>query len=99
MVPAPPRAVRPWNAVHDQPVGPRAGLHGAPWSRACLPPLACVTPGRVHTVVGARLQALQPSPGQHGAVTRMALQGVGIACIRGWGERMVQCAHHTAEAV
>ena len=25
-----------------------------------------------------------PEPGQHGAVTGVELQGVGIACIRGW---------------
>jgi hypothetical protein len=52
--PAQPRDVRQKSAVHDQPVGPRAGLHGAPV--ACVPaPLACFTPGRVNTVVGARL--------------------------------------------
>ena len=26
-----------------------------------------------------------PEPGQHGAVTGMELQGVGIECLRGWG--------------
>ena len=26
-----------------------------------------------------------PEPGQHGAVTGMEFQGVGIECIRGWG--------------
>ena len=57
---------------------------------ACGPaPLDGFTPGRVTTtVVGARLQAPSPSLGQHGAVTHMQLQGVGIAYIRGWGERM-----------
>lgn len=61
-------------------VGPHAGLHGAL--------LACFTPGRGNTGVGARLQVLQPSPGQPDAVTHLERQGLGMAFIRGWGERM-----------
>jgi hypothetical protein len=75
----------PVDAVQEPPVGPPAGLHGPDRVRA---PLTCVTPGRDSTVVGARLQALQPSPGTHGAATHFELQGLGIEFIRVWGERM-----------